>query len=289
MILSAITLMRHVTMMWAMAFVAALGVAAVWQLRRRLRGSTLMAAANWSLAALVALGLASLAGSDGFAPNWRYLASVLTLAPNMAVMGAKRPQDRAWQCIVVALLVTLAMPVGESLLYQNGTIVSLHAVRGAFVIALWLAGFGNYLPTRLVWSAVFAGVGQLMLLAPYLAPLGGDDYDRAWVGGVVCLALAPYLALRVLRGSLESQENWHHAWLAFRDQVGVVWALRVQERFNATARDARWPVRITWLGMVDEQGQATAELNPEAARCLTALLSRFVSTHDGSAPHAGSK
>lgn len=278
MILSAITLMRHVTMMWAMLLVAALGFAAVWQLRRRLRGSTLVAAANWSLAALVALGLASLSGSDGLASTWRYLASVVTLAPNMAVMGAKRPQDRAWQCIVVALLVLLAMPAGEALLYQRGAVVSLHAVRGAFVIALVLAGVGNYLPTRGVGSALLAGLGQSLLLAPYLTPVGSDDYDRAWVGGVACLTLAAYLAQRALHDPVESRAHWPAAWLAFRDRVGVVWALRVQERFNATARGASWPERITWHGIIDEQGRATSELNPEAARCLAALLSRFVSS-----------
>ena len=82
-------------------------------------------------------------------------------------------------------------------------------------------------------------------------------------------------------------------WLDFRDAYGLVWALRVQERFNATAAKNGWPIRLTWRRMVSADaarlprpGVAARSPDPSAtqdhmdeavARGLASLLRRFVS------------
>jgi hypothetical protein len=63
-------------------------------------------------------------------------------------------------------------------------------------------------------------------------------------------------------------------WFWFRDHWGVVWALRVLERFNRAAEAQRWPIRLTWHGVV-----ATADGAPAvpsgAEATLKTLLRRF--------------
>ena len=83
-------------------------------------------------------------------------------------------------------------------------------------------------------------------------------------------------------GSIRSREARRRAaassdleaiWLWFCDHWGVVWALRVQERFNRAAQSAQWPVRLTWFGIVRLSPDAPI---PEAAvATLRGLILRF--------------
>ena len=67
-------------------------------------------------------------------------------------------------------------------------------------------------------------------------------------------------------------------WFWFRDHWGVVWALRIQERFNRTAELAGWPVRLTWFGLEPVappvEGRALS-VPPEAEATFTGLIRRF--------------
>jgi hypothetical protein len=84
-------------------------------------------------------------------------------------------------------------------------------------------------------------------------------------------------------------------WLDFRDAFGVVWALRVADRFNATAQICGWPVRLGWhglnvdrgLGEANQSAQSDAnstspaalagEIGQQMQSTLATLLRRFVS------------
>jgi hypothetical protein len=62
-------------------------------------------------------------------------------------------------------------------------------------------------------------------------------------------------------------------WWWFGDRWGLVWALRVQERFNRTAEKSGWPIRLAWRGVVATE--AEPEVPPAALPTLIALLARF--------------
>src|SRR5262249_59473752 len=56
-------------------------------------------------------------------------------------------------------------------------------------------------------------------------------------------------------------------WFWFRDHWGVVWALRVLERFNRSAEAQRWPLRLSWQGFVagGPETEAAGRPHPGAA------------------------
>ena len=67
-------------------------------------------------------------------------------------------------------------------------------------------------------------------------------------------------------------------WFWFRDNWGVVWALRVLERFNRAAEVSRWPVRLTWFGLTPVTGQEAAGPPPspdEIEATFRNLMKRF--------------
>src|SRR6185295_15343995 len=80
-----------------------------------LRGTTLVAPWAWSaLATLTVAGSEVAAGLAGDLASWivplRFMAAMSAFCPIMAVLGAKRPQDRAWQFIVLSLWAVLCLP-----------------------------------------------------------------------------------------------------------------------------------------------------------------------------------
>ena len=66
-------------------------------------------------------------------------------------------------------------------------------------------------------------------------------------------------------------------WFWFRDHWGVVWSLRVLERFNRAAASQRWPFRLAWHGLTAEGAAPgeTPEVPDDAAATLAGLLRRF--------------
>ncbi len=67
-------------------------------------------------------------------------------------------------------------------------------------------------------------------------------------------------------------------WFWFRDNWGVVWALRVLERFNRAAEVSHWPLRLTWFGLVPLPAQEGALPSPspeELEETFRNLMKRF--------------
>jgi hypothetical protein len=215
----------------------------------RARGTTLLEPLGWSIAALAMLVVSATGGPPG-EPADRYLgytAALFTLAPGLAVLGAKRPQHTAWQFIVLSFVGIFLLPA------LNGLASGLsepqpHALVRWLYVAVLFVGIGNYLPTGQWPAALLAGSGAVFMIGPWL-PLGPERTGASdvWVLLVLNIALvAQWVSANRRR---KAQRGSRRLWLDFRDAYGVVWGLRVAERLNVAARRHGWPVQFTWQGI----------------------------------------
>ncbi len=264
------------------AAAAALAVLAIglWAVR----GTTLSAAWVWALAAVLVLavvesaGIASVVDSSALQAA-RFAAAVMSMAPGVAVLGAKRPQDRAWQLVVAALVAMFALPAIETFVYRPGTPPPIHAVRAGFLTLLVIVTNGNYLPTRFGLSALLTGAGQIVVLLPHLGWIDMGENHHAPLVGFTLMVLGMISAWRLARIGAD-ERGWQRVWWDFRNAYGVVWSVRVAERFNTAARASDEPARIRWRGIEysnPSYSESKTVLDTTSERRLRALLLRFVS------------
>ena len=271
-----------------------LGAVVLVRAAKRVRGGTLLAPWAWSCFALAALTAAEAAAAIWTSPeaasalaHARYLAATATVAPLVALLGAKRPQDRAWQWIVFSLLALLALPILKAVTFDAGAPPTPHAAWRWLLAAILGAGFLNFIATRNGLAASLFVLGQFIVLAGYLprfaAPL--VNCDPIWGFALIVAALvAADFAARKKRSAAEPVDR---LWLDFRDAFGALWALRVAERFNASSAQYGWRVWLAWSGLrTSQEVRATTQaaagsLAPEIAagvhQALKSLLWRFVS------------
>jgi len=242
--------------------------------------------------------------SDGSPPRgaglWRYCAAAGTFCPLMAVLGAKRPQDRGWQWVVGALWVVLLVPALQTIAARSGVELELYGVWRLLLVALIAMGVLNYLPTRFAIPALLFAAGQLLLLGSYLFGLKDPRGTQSCGLGLMLLAAAAVVAIggkRKTQGgertdtgalgadaSIVSMSNLSLRWLRFRDAWGAFWALRIMQRVNQTAELSGWPVRLEWShGFVPKKEAVEPEQPPlidgatasQVQQSLDTLLRRF--------------
>ena len=244
----------------------------------------------WACFAMVCLGAVELAAASGagdrLAAHLRFLAACTTFCPLMAVLGARRPQHRGWQWVVVSLLGVLAFYGLTEMAVWPGPPAPPDIVRWLLIAPLIAMGLLNHLPTRFWASAVLVAVGQVALFAPIfpqLAWLVVRALDWLPTAGVGLLSLAACLAaLGIPRSTAAANDttSYDRLWLDYRDAFGSFWAMRILVRFNDTAGRCNWPVTLTWQGFLDPHGGSIARLDPttDAAlqQALASLLRRFV-------------
>ena len=142
----------------------------------RWQGTTLVAvcAALVSLVSIVAVEIvAAIAGEP---TSWwlaalRLIAATSSFCPIMALLGAKRPQDRGWQFIVAALWGILSLPSVQWLLF--GGVREIHPAQLGFLAVLVGVGVVNGAATRYWPSSLLYGCGQAALLAAYFSTSSG--------------------------------------------------------------------------------------------------------------------
>ena len=259
-------------------------ISATWPLSRAWRASAglpLRSAIAWGFLALgfflagqvSALGEPIAGGRPG-AGHWTYLGSLATLAGLVSVLNARTPGGGAWALLMGMLVVVFLLPwlEGSGLARGAGGMdrLRLDMPWTLFFGLLAAAGVTNYLPTRYGPAAALVGLS----LGLELAGLVGTSWPpprRAaawslvpwlWSGGA-------WVALGRARRPPPAGPGLARLWLWFRDHWGVVWALRVQERFNQAAEAAEWPIRLTW------QGPTGPERPESAEKTLATLLRRF--------------
>lgn len=264
----------------------------------KVRGTTLLAPLLW--ATVAGIGLAAIeaffntSGTD-ISPLsvsiLRYATAIGTLCPLMAVLGAKRPQNRGWQWIVLSLWVILMLPAAQALLISSGRQLGLFIAWRLFLGAIIGLGLLNYLPTRFWLAAVLVACGQALLLESFLwdKPFVPVEWGRAV--GIACFLAAVVtvwmqLALKASANSevatpgLWAELDPHNRqWLFFRNAFGAFWALRILQRINQTAEVCDWPVRLTWTGFLPTDDAPVDSLEAshlaEIDQTLQTLLRRF--------------
>ena len=243
------------------------------------RGTALIQAIHWAIAAWLAWALTLLLGesvaSQPDVDPARYLALCLTGCSGIAVLGARRPHVGAWNFVVLGLLAVLVWPLAEKIFANKE---SLGTLRFAFLGATVAVGILNYLPTRMVGASLLlalASAGEMIVLC---APeLGADRLDAIDLLAQACLVLTPWTAWASWQGRSTPTNRFDQLWLHFRNRFGLVWGQRVREQFNHSARHAGWHVWLSWqglrrAGLVTDPDLAAQE---DMVDTLKGLLSRF--------------
>ncbi len=249
----------------------------------------------------------------------RYLALLFALTVPVAVLGAREPGTTAWNFVIVGFLAIGLLPVLQQPWHSPEW--QLDGLYSALLAVILVGGWLNYLPTRLVVAAsalAWAMGWQLAVLwvleaRPQLITLA----DGCTSIGVLLAGLTTVLQLRLARksgsadivplpdgiGSLSfdkqpdaipAVQRFNSTWRGLRDGWGLVWAWRIRELVESSARHARLPGEFRWSGLhlelltrealVGQQnaGQTTtvSPINAEAVaeqwyRLLQAVARRF--------------
>lgn len=238
----------------------------VWRWRA-IHGTTLTGPWGWTLSFYLMVLLGCLGGVDWSSATWAYVFGTASFCPMMALLGAKRPQDKGWPLVVATLWVMLILPAIELLVLRPTEVLALHWVFQLFLAGMILLGVTNLALGRFCVEAVLIGVGQLITLSQHVLywPLPLHPATGLWVGSLgLAIALIRYLPDR---RQLPQQDRW---WLDFRDLFGAMWALRVMERVNSVAQSQQLRLTLTWWGfqpaMHAEDGQRLGDADRPEGR-----------------------
>ncbi len=255
-------------------------IVAAWLLfsgRRAVWATTLRAAWCWGVLTLIVLAAVEMA--CGISPDLthaqtemlRFAAAVLVFTPTMALLGAKRPQNVAWQFVIVTLWGVLALPAFELWLRGRGEQLSIDAIRSWFLVVMIVMGAVNHFPTCFGLAAAQLALSQIALLWSHLPFIGSSEVrPPVWIalGLMLSAALtARWVANHAARdasgsGSGLPLPSWSYVWREFRDWYGTVWGVRIMERINASAEVHKWPVLLGWDGFVWKPVQSVESASP---------------------------
>ncbi len=276
----------------ACAGLASLLPVLVW-LRRALLGTALSSAwppaalawLTWLVVAVVTLPPFPL---RRWGDSLWFLAAIVALVPPIAVLGARRPTSRVWTWFVlVPLVLVFAWPVLPVL--AVGTRPDAFNLEFPVVVGYGLVlvmGAGNYVGLAHTASALLWMVGLSLVVIP-LCPATSAVLPDAWAcrnWGTLCLTAAGWIADRQaarLTPAGRSVLPFDRVWGDFRELFGIVWAKRIQERFNDDARRRGLKLRLGFQGLEDvSTGKPADNVDPQslaaAVLSLRWLLQKFV-------------
>jgi len=268
------------------AGLAAIGLLLALVRVKSVRQTTLIYPWVWTIISLTAVaGVEIVAGVVGWPARsrgleaFRFIASVSTFCPAMALLGAKRPQDQVWQFSVVSLWAVLALPAVQVLALGQSTF-HVPGIQCWFMLILLTVSTANSIPTRFGLSAALVLVSQWGLLGDKLPIWSAPTGTGIRLASLICVLLAIGLAAARLPPRRSTAEGLDRAWVDFRDTFGMLWAMRVAERVNAAASHSGWNVSLSRNGFHSNtrNGQPLAAHDAAAvSKVFRALLRRFVS------------
>jgi hypothetical protein len=249
---------------------------------RKWRGTTLMLPCLWVATSAAALAVTAVLeivwpNAEGIGISAiRFAAYASTLCPIVAVLGAKRPQDRGWQWVVLTLWLVMVWPAAQALANPAGPRVELAMLWKLFIVGVIALGPLNYMATRNTVAALFCAVDKVLLLSEHLGFRQSSVWDLS--AALTCFLLAAVIVMkeRAKETHADVCGTQTARWLKFRDCYGAFWGLRILLRVNETAVLRQWPVRLAWHGFerVGEQSPDGAQ-EAEIEQTLDTLLRRF--------------
>ncbi len=264
--------------------------------RKHLTNTTLTGPWNWAfVAAITVIATILLAHtiSDSQKTLLNYLAAITTCCPVVALLGAKKPQNRAWQWIVGSLWIVLSLPAFQAIAYAHANL-SLGAIWTSLLWILIFLPFGNYLTTRYFVPALLTAIAQVFLFIDCgaLSLWNAADYLNQYavvspaVTAMSLLLIATLVAEYITPKHSElSGKGGKTArlWFEFSQLYGILWSKRVADRAERLLNQLEIPLRISSSYFYiqkkkDSQQQIPADQYPsEVEVTLKNLLRRFVS------------
>ncbi len=274
-----------------------------------LKGTTLIAPWCWSVIAIgsiIAIEWLPFILTErmwaGGSTSLRYCAAITTLCPIVSLLGAKRPQHRAWQWIVLSLWVILAMPAARTLFFSHATFHT-GILWSWFLLILVGMTVVNYLPTCYWPVGLLVGAAQCCLLAnelpgvrslsAWLTSHLSEKPIRGYPGGAITASvllfaaaiLAQWIARERNRLKPTCLNPIDRLWRDFCSHYGFFWSLRVADRFNGIAKSQNYAIRIRWNGFAPfanepngQSGETPPTIEEPMEQTFVRLLTRFVST-----------
>lgn len=261
----------------------------LWKASREVWQTTLRTAASWAWAGLAlwcfafVLDFFSHSGSAGSRDLLWYLTAVVCVCPPVAVLGARKPGAAAWGFFVLLpLLLVLLWPAAASTrVWRAGVPLELEEPALVAFSVVMVMGCGNYFGTKFTLpSMLFAGA-IVLLLAPMSAVAPEMFRHQRDVRAWATMLLAASMVLARLRCvvPLVTGDVWNRVWLDFTDHYGQVWAKRVMDRLNDTARHEQWVAKLEWHGVIWNADASDADRARTLERLdhqMRWLLKRFV-------------
>jgi hypothetical protein len=209
-----------------------------------------------------------------------YLSTITGLAALLSALNARTPGGGAWALLMAFLVLVLLIPwleePGRFRQARGLRVLRLDAPWTIFFLLVAVTGITNYLLTRYGPSAILLGIGELLeYLSLTRDGWSSDARLAAWSGYSWCMVAAIWIAYR-RRRSLRGSIALDRSWFVFRDHWGVVWGLRIAERFNKSAESLRWPCRLRWFGMSILINHEPYEIPEAATTTFRGLLRRFI-------------
>jgi hypothetical protein len=194
----------------------------------------------------------------------------------VAVLGARRPGVAAWDFVILGLLAVLLLFLAEGA--AVGGELQLGPVRTTFLVLTLTVGIANYLPTRMAPAAFLLGLGcggELWELVQHARGGHAPPFVRAYADLMILCVPPTAAACRLLARTGGGEVD--RLWRAFRDDFGMIWALRLREQFNRAAANAALPLELGWSGLRPPTGTQEPDAHAEGAALalLRALLKRF--------------